>query len=72
LYFKKLNKPVLPLILPMIFIMCITIISLVLKTVDFIASGNNLLTALNTLLIVLIFWMITEGFLLLKNRRLNG
>ncbi|MBT3250807.1 MAG: carbon starvation protein A [Candidatus Marinimicrobia bacterium] len=72
LYFKKLKKPILPLLIPMIFIMCITIISLVLKTVDFIASGNYLLTSLNTLLIVLIFWMITEGFLLIKNRKLNG
>lgn len=72
LYFKKLNRPILPLLLPMIFIMCITIISLTLKTVDFIAAGNHLLTALNLLLIVLIFWMITEGLLLLQNRKLNG
>ncbi len=61
LYFSKLKRPVLPLFIPMVFIMVITIVSIILKTGDFLQQGNMLMVFLNVLLIGLIGWMIAEG-----------
>ncbi len=65
LYFWKRKRPVLPVLIPMIFVMTATLVSLVLKTIDF-ASSNRLLFGLNLFLIVLIAWMIYEGIQTVK------
>ena len=57
-YFWKKKKNVLPLLLPMMIIMAITISALMIK---FNQSHNNLVLIINGTLIILILWMITEG-----------
>ena len=61
IYFWKKGRNILPLLLPMLFIMVITIISLFIKTNEFITSGNYLLLTINIILMILISWMIIEG-----------
>ena len=61
LYFWKRGKPVLPLILPMLFVMSITLISLFLKLNEFFGASNWFMTAFTALLLSLTLWMILEG-----------
>ena len=61
IYFWKKGRNILPLLLPMLFIMVITIISLFIKTNEFFISQNYLLLTINLILISLIVWMIIEG-----------
>jgi carbon starvation protein len=68
LYFWKKNKNILPLILPMIFIMIITIVSLIIKANEFISSGSYMLLSITLMLMGLISWMIFEGLLQLKKK----
>ena len=68
LYFWKKEKNILPLIIPMIFIMVITIISLIIKANEFIDSSNYMLFSITLILAGLISWMIFEGFLQFKKR----
>jgi len=63
LYFWQRKKPILPLLIPMFFIMGITIFSLVIKAKEFFGS-NLLLFALDIVLICLIIWMIIEGLVI--------
>jgi len=70
LYFWQRNKPILPLFIPMLFIMVITIISLVIKAKQFLGT-NPFLFALNFLLICLIIWMIIEGIAMVLNKVKN-
>ena len=64
LYFWQRNKPILPLLLPMLFIMCITFTALINKAQAFYTQGNNLLLSINMIMIILIIWMIIEGVLI--------
>jgi carbon starvation protein len=66
LYFWQRKKPVLPLLIPMIFIMVITFTSLILKAQEFYTQGNSLLLVINLIMIILIIWMATEGILVRK------
>lgn len=66
LYFWQRKKPILPLLLPMLFIMLITITSLFLKAVQFFET-NSFLFGLNIFLIILIGWMIIEGIMTVFN-----
>ena len=72
LYFWKKGKNILPLLIPMLFIMVITIISLIIKTNEFFLANNYLLLGINIILIVLIAWMIIEGALQIKNKLNNS
>ena len=62
LYFWQKKKPILPLLIPMLFIMFVTITSLFIKAGQFLKT-NSFLFALDIFLIVLIIWMIIEGLL---------
>ena len=68
LYFWQRKKPVLPLFIPMLFIMIITFISLVLKAQAFYVQGNSLLLFINLIMILLILWMVLEGLLLMYHK----
>lgn len=67
LYFWDKQKPVLPLFIPMVFIMVVTIISLWTTSVEFFKL-NVFLFSLNMILLLLIIWMVAEGILLLISR----
>ncbi len=71
LYFWQLRRPVLPVLIPMILVMTATLVSIVIKTIDFFAN-NWLLFGLNLFLIVLIFWMIYEGVQTINKPRVTG
>ena len=71
LYFWKKGKNISPLLIPMLFIMIITIFSLTLKTKEFFIGNNYLLLGINIILIILISWMIIEGALQIKNKLNN-
>ncbi len=58
IYFWKKGKNILPLIIPMIIIMMITISALIIK---FNQSTTTLLYLINGTLIILIIWMVIEG-----------
>ena len=68
LYFWQRKKPVLPLLVPMLFIMVITFTSLIIKTHTFYLQGNMLLMAINLIMVLLIIWMILEGILLVYQK----
>ncbi len=61
MYFWKKKRLVFPLVSPMVFVMTVTIVSLLINTVDFLNQGNFLLVGLTLVLLALICWMIVEG-----------
>jgi carbon starvation protein len=60
IYFWKKGKNIIPLLIPMIIIMTITISALMIK---FNQSATFLLKSINGILIILIIWMIIEGLI---------
>tara|TARA_X000001036_G_scaffold159549_1_gene151362 strand:- start:2096 stop:3748 length:1653 start_codon:yes stop_codon:yes gene_type:complete len=67
IYFWKKKRNVLPLIIPMAIIALITISALIIK---FNESYTTLLILINGTLLLLIFWMLTEGIIyFLKNKQ---
>jgi len=66
LYFWQRKKPILPIFIPMLFIMLITFIALIIKAQSFYYQGNTLLFSINLIMIGLIIWMIFEGMLIVK------
>jgi len=64
-YFWQRKEPVVPLFVPMLFVMIITLIILIIKTGDFYLS-NTPLFVFNCMLLVLIDWKIVEDILSLK------
>ena len=69
IYFWNKRKNILPLLIPMLLIMAITITALFIK---FQNSSNNIVLFINGTLIFLIFWMIIEGIIHIKNNLKNG
>ena len=60
IYFWKKGKNIIPLLIPMIIIMAITVSALIIK---FNQSATLLLKSINGILIILIIWMIIEGLI---------
>ena len=68
IYFWKKNKPVLPLIIPFVFITVTTLSSLAVNAQSFI--GNNpLLFVIDCILATLILWMLYEGWTVFRAGR---
>ncbi|NVB37159.1 carbon starvation protein A [Pseudenhygromyxa sp. WMMC2535] len=72
LYFWQRKRPVLPLVIPMVFVMIVTLISLVLHLLDFWAHQSWLLFGLSVVLTSLILWMGGESVALLLRRLREG
>ena len=71
IYFWKRNKPVLPLIIPFIFLTVTTLISLAVKAQSFVET-NRLLLVIDGILSALILWMLYEGWKVYRaGRQLN-
>ena len=70
IYFWKKGKNIIPLLIPMIIIMTITVSALIIK---FNQSATLLLKSINGILIILIIWMIIEGLIycLKRHNKLN-
>jgi len=66
LYFFAKKRPVWPLVLPMLIVMPVAAIALISKLQQFLAEGNAALTALASLLLALLLWMVVEGALAVR------
>jgi carbon starvation protein len=66
LYFFARKRPVWPLVIPMLLVMPVAAIALISKLQQFLAQGNAPLTALASLMLVLLLWMIIEGTLAVR------
>lgn len=60
LYYWQKKKPILPLLIPMVFIMVVTFTVLVSNAINFFGN-NGILFGLTILLMGLIIWMVFEG-----------
>ena len=60
LYYWQKKKPILSLLLPMLFILALTFSALIVNAIKF-SGENSLLFILTLLLIILILWMVYEG-----------
>jgi carbon starvation protein len=70
IYFWKKNKPVLPLVIPFIFITITTLTSLVVNAQSFVGN-NRLLLVIDGILTTLILWMLYEGWTIFRTGRLQ-
>jgi len=61
LYFFAKKRNVWPLVIPMVLVMSVAGLALLSNLQDFIAQGNAPLTALASLMLVLLLWMVVEG-----------
>jgi carbon starvation protein len=64
LYFWSRKRPVLPLVIPMLFVMAITFASLILNAKVFMEQENWLLLSVAVILLSLVTWMAVEGLML--------
>ena len=69
LYFWRKGRSVLALVLPMLFIMLVTLTSLLAKTSQFLRNENWLMTAVSALLTALVVWMLLEAGIALRRTR---
>ena len=67
IYYWKRNRPVLPLVIPFIFITIITLTTLMVKIQSF-AMTNRILLVIDGILIALILWMLYEGWMVFRTR----
>ena len=67
IYYWKRNRPVLPLVIPFIFITIITLTTLMVKIQSF-AMTNRILLIIDGILIALILWMLYEGWMVFRTR----
>ncbi len=61
LYFRARKKPVLPLVIPMLFTTVVTFLAMLGKLREFWDAGNVPMTVLAALLLALTVWMLVEG-----------
>ena len=66
LYFRRLKRPTLPLLLPMVFVLAITFVSLLSKTADFWRAEHWPLLALSVVQLALVTWLTLEGIARLR------
>ena len=65
IYFWKRNRPVIFLVIPFIFLTITTIFSLLIKAQTFM-ENNRFLLVIDGILLLLIFWMLYEGWLIFR------
>jgi len=68
LYFWRRKRPVLPLLLPMLFVMAVTLASLLVKAGEFLRAENWLLLGITVVQLTLVLWMLLEGVASLARR----
>jgi carbon starvation protein len=73
LYFWSKKKNILPIFIPMLIIIIITLISLIIKIQTFYLQSNYLLLSICLIMTLLISWMLFEGFIIMKtlNRKID-
>lgn len=61
LYFTSKKRPVLPLVLPMVFVTTVAVLALITKLRQFIDSGSWAMASLAAAMLALTLWMLLEG-----------
>ncbi len=69
LYFASKRRPVWPLVLPMGFVMAVTVVAMFAKLAQFLAEDNWTMVGLAASLLALQGWMLVEGFIGLRTAR---
>lgn len=69
LYFWSRRKPVLPLLVPMLFTMAVTFLAMLAKLREFWDAANYPMAGLAAILVALIVWMIVEGIAAARRAR---
>jgi carbon starvation protein len=69
LYFWARKKPILPLVLPMLFVMAVTLMALFANLQTFMDQANWPLVTITVVLLAMILWMIVEGVAIVRQRR---
>lgn len=69
LYFAARKRPVLPLVIPMIFTTIVAFVALVTKLRQFLAAENWPLVGVTALMLGLAVWMLLEGVVALRRAR---
>lgn len=73
LYAWAKKRPVMPLLVPMVFVTVVAILALVAKLGDFIAQGSTLMILLDVTMLLLVAWMVIEGVAMIgKTRKTRG
>lgn len=63
LFFWQKKRPVLPLLLPMAFVMVVTLIAMITNLSVFLREGNTPMVVVASLFLALIVWMLAEGLI---------
>jgi carbon starvation protein len=69
LYYSARKRPVLPLLIPMVFILGVTVIAMFAELASAYARSNWVMLGLATLMLALQLWMLVEGAIALRARR---
>jgi carbon starvation protein len=69
LYFWMRKRPVLPLVLPMLFVMVITLVSLFMQISNFLDQSNWFMVGFTSILLALVLWMVCEGLGMVRKIR---
>ena len=70
LYFASKKRPVLPLVIPMLFVTGVALVAIVTKLQAFMAAENWPLTAVTVLMLALAVWMLFEGMVAFRRARI--
>ena len=72
LYFASKKRPVLPLVIPMLFTTAIALVALVSKLRQFLDQSNWPLTVVAVLMLGLTVWMLFEGLVAFRKARASS
>jgi carbon starvation protein len=66
------GRNALPQLVPLVFLLAMTVWALVLNLVDFVREGDWLLAPLDAIILVLAVWLVAEAFLGIRKARAGG
>ena len=69
LYFSARRRPVLPLVIPMVFAVVVTFLAMSATLMDFVGTGSYAMAALAAVLLGLNVWMLVSGLAAYRKRR---
>ncbi len=69
LYFAAKKRPVLPLVIPMLFVTAVAVLAIVTKLEAFVAAENWPLASVSVLMLALAVWMMLEGAVAFRRAR---
>jgi carbon starvation protein len=68
-FLLRMRKPTIYTVLPMIFMLAVTLVAMVIKIGDWIAESNFLLTTIGSIILLAEIWLVAEGLLVFWRKR---